>query len=58
MGYALDKAGDKPAALAYFRELRRSMGENPDPARRPEVVDREIQKLEGEIRAGSAGRTR
>ena len=58
VGYALDRAGDKPAALDYFRELRRSMGENPDPARKPEVVDREIQKLESEIRGSPDGRTR
>ena len=48
VGYALDKAGDKSGALNYFRELRRRMGENPDPSRRPEVVDREIQRLEKE----------
>jgi hypothetical protein len=34
------------------------MGENPDPARKPEVVDREIQKLESEIGSSSDGRTR
>ena len=44
--------------LEYFRELRRSMGETPDPARKPEVVDREIQKLEREIRGSPAGRSR
>lgn len=48
VGYALDRAGDKAAALEYFRELRRSMGEPPDPARRPEVIDREIRRLESE----------
>lgn len=52
VGYALDKAGDKPAALEYFRELRRSMGSPPDPARKPEVVEREIRKLEKEIQEG------
>jgi len=50
VGYALDKAGDKKAALAYFQELRRSMGNSPDPLRKPEVVDREIRKLENEMR--------
>lgn len=49
VGYALDKAGDKTAALEYFRELRRSMGSSPDPARKPEVVEREIRKLEKEV---------
>jgi len=44
--------------LDYFRELRRSMGENPDPARKPEVLDREIQKLESAIQGSSGGRTR
>jgi len=58
VGYALDRAGDKSAALEYFRELRRSMGEPPDPARKPEVVEREIQKLESEIKGSPAGRTR
>lgn len=48
VGYALDKAGDKPAALEYFRDLRRSMGPAPDPQRKAEVVDREIRKLEEE----------
>lgn len=55
VGYALDKAGDKRGALEYFRELRRSMGEPPDPARRPEVVEREIQKLERELVSDSRG---
>lgn len=50
VGYALDRSGDKQAALEYFRELRRSMGEPPDPARKPEVVEREIEKLEKETR--------
>ena len=49
VGYALDKAGDKRGALDYFRELRSRMGAHPDPARRPEVLDREIQRLETEI---------
>lgn len=53
VGYALDKAGDKQAALEYFQELRRSMGAVPDPARKPEVVDREIEKLQREISAAS-----
>ncbi|NBS54493.1 hypothetical protein EBT23_02840 [bacterium] len=46
VGYALEKAGDPAAALAYFQKLRVSMGENPDPARKPEIVDREIQRLQ------------
>ena len=46
VGYALEKAGEKQAALEYFRELRRSMGNPPDPARKPELVDREILELE------------
>ena len=49
VGYALDKAGDKKGALAYFLELREKMGPHPDSSRRPEVVDREIQRLEKEI---------
>ncbi len=58
VGYALDKAGDKAAALEYFRELRRSMGPVPDPARKPEVVEREIQKLEKEmVEASRKGRS-
>lgn len=52
VGYALDKAGDKQGALEYFRELRNSMGKHPDPQRKPDVVEREIRKLEKEI--GSA----
>lgn len=56
VGYALDRAGDKQAALEYFQELRRSMGEPPDPQRKPEVVEREIQKLQNEIQR-SAGRS-
>jgi len=51
VGYALDKAGDKPGALDYFRGLRESMGPSPDPSRRPEVVDREIRRLEGETQS-------
>jgi len=54
VGYALDKAGDPKAALEYFRELRRSMGATPDPARKPEVVEREISRLEREISAAKA----
>jgi len=52
VGYALDKAGDKKAALAYFRNLRTQMGSPPAPERRPEVVDREIQRLEKELSGG------
>lgn len=55
VGYALDKAGDKRGALEYFVELRRSMGEPPDPARKPEVVEREIQKLKKDIQGKAAG---
>ena len=55
VGYALDKAGDKVAALEYFRELRKSMGSAPDPARKPEVVDREIRRLVKET-SGSSGK--
>jgi hypothetical protein len=58
VGYALERAGDKPAALEYFRELLRSMGEPPDPARKPEVVERAIQKLETEIRDSPGGKIR
>ena len=46
VGYALDKAGHQEAALDYFRELRGKMGNPPDPSRKPEVVDREIERLE------------
>lgn len=56
VGYALDKAGDKQAALAYFRELRAAMGTPPPPARRPEVVEREILKLEKELAEKSAAK--
>lgn len=55
IGYALEKAGDRVAALEYFRELRRSMGEPPNPDRKPEVVEREICKLETEIQQDSRG---
>lgn len=50
VGYALEKSGDQEAALEYFRELRRSMGESPDPQRKPEVVERKIRSLEEQIR--------
>jgi len=55
VGYALDKAGDQQAALEYFRALRSAMGESPDPVRKPEVVEREIRKLEAELERDSAG---
>ena len=55
MGYALERAGDRAAALEYFRKLRRSMGEMPDPTRKPEVVEREIRKLEGQPEPSSRG---
>ena len=51
VGYALDKSGDKKGALAYFQELRGRMGSSPDPSRRPEVVDREIQRLKKETQS-------
>jgi tetratricopeptide (TPR) repeat protein len=49
VGYALDKAGDKKAALVYFRELREKMGSHPPTERRAEIVEREIRKLEQEL---------
>ena len=49
VGYALEKAGDLSGALEYFRELRRSMGDPPDPQRRPEVVELKIAELEKKI---------
>jgi len=52
VGYALDKAGDQKAALAYFRNLRAQMGSPPDPGRKPEVVDREILRLGKELSGG------
>ena len=53
VGYALEKSGDPAAALDYFQSLRFSMGQHPDPARKPEVVDREIQRLQKKIQASS-----
>jgi tetratricopeptide (TPR) repeat protein len=58
VGYALEKAGDKQGALEYFRELRRSMGDPPPSDRKPEVVEREIQELEREIRGESPGKSK
>ncbi|NCV32612.1 MAG: hypothetical protein EBW05_06710, partial [Betaproteobacteria bacterium] len=58
VGYALDKAGDQEGALEYFRQLRLSMGNPPDPARKPEVVDREISRLENKLRKERAGTRR
>ena len=58
VGYALDKAGDQEGALEYFRQLRLSMGNPPDAARKPEVVDREISRLENELRKGREGARR
>jgi tetratricopeptide (TPR) repeat protein len=55
VGYAREKAGDKAGALEYFRKLRHSMGEAPDPARKPEVVEREIRKLEGQVEPSPRG---
>ena len=43
VGYALDKGGDKKGALDYFKNLRRSMGNPPDPSRKPDEVEREIR---------------
>ena len=54
VGYALEKAGDPAAALAYFQNLRLSMGNQPDPARKPEIVDREIQRLQKQAAEVSA----
>ena len=51
VGYALEKAGDKKGALEYFRKLRHSVGNPPDPARKPEVLEREISRLEKELAA-------
>jgi tetratricopeptide (TPR) repeat protein len=48
VGYALEKAGDKQGALDYFKNLRREMGDAPSQTRRPEVVEREITRLEKE----------
>jgi len=42
--------------LAYFQNLRSSMGNPPDPARKPEVVDREIELLQKQI-AGVSEKT-
>jgi len=56
VGYALDKAGDKRGALAYFRELRATMGNPPSPERKPEIVDREISRLEKELLSGSGSK--
>jgi len=56
VGYALDKAGDERGALDYFRELQAGMGVHPDPARKPEVVDREIQRLEKKMDAPNPGK--
>ena len=58
VGYALERAGDPAAALEYFRGLRRSMGSSPDPARRPDLVDREIEKLERQTAGASGDRRR
>jgi len=55
VGYALEKAGDSAGALAYFRRLRLSMGNPPDPARKPEIVDREIERLQSQAQ-GSSGK--
>ena len=49
---------DPAAALEYFRGLRRSMGSSPDPARRPDLVDREIEKLERQTAGASGDRRR
>lgn len=58
VGYALKKAGDQAGALEYFRNLRLSMGEPPDPARKPELVEREIQALERDMRSNTTEATR
>ena len=56
VGYALEKAGDKQGALEYFKNLRREMGDVPSQARRPEVVEREIRRLEKEVAEKKVGK--
>ena len=56
VGYALEKAGDKQGALEYFKNLRREMGDVPSQARRPEVVEREIKRLEKEVAEKKVGK--
>ena len=56
VGYALEKAGDKQGALEYFKNLRHGMGDVPSQARRPEVVEREIRRLEKEVAAKKVGK--
>ena len=58
MGYALEKAGDKRGALDYFKSLRGEMGNPPNPERRPEVVEREIARLEKEVVEGKKAKTK
>ena len=58
VGYALEKAGDKQGALDYFKNLRREMGNPPSQDRRPEVVEREITRLEKEVAAKKPGKTK
>jgi hypothetical protein len=58
VGYALEKAGDKRGALDYFKSLRREMGNPPNSARRPEVVEREIARLEKGMAEGKKAKTK
>ena len=58
VGYALEKAGDKRGALDYFKSLRAEMGNPPNPERRPEVVEREIARLEKEVVEGKKAKTK
>lgn len=51
VGYALEKAGDLEGALAYFRLLRQSMGDPPDPTRQPDLVEKKIAELEKRIQS-------
>jgi hypothetical protein len=58
VGYALEKAGDKQGALDYFKNLRREMGNPPSQDRRPEVVEREITRLEKKVTEKKPGKTK
>lgn len=56
VGYALDKAGDKAGALAYFEKLRQEVGNQTNSPRRPEVLDREIKRLRAEMEKSGSGK--
>lgn len=58
VGYALDKAGDKAGALAYFEKLRKEVGTQQDSPRRPEVLDREIKRLRAELEKSGGGKAK